>query len=46
MNIEGKIEVDGEKLSRRDAIGITNASEIEIKANSASKFLIMEIPMN
>lgn len=46
MNIEGEIEVDGEKLSRRDAIGITNASEIEIKANSASKFLIMEIPMN
>ena len=46
MNIEGEIEVDGEKLSRRDAIGITNTSEIEIKANSASKFLIMEIPMN
>ncbi len=46
MNIEGEIEVDGEKLNRRDAIGITNASEIEIKANKASKFLIMEIPMN
>ena len=45
MNIEGEIEVDGEKLSTRDAIGISNASEIEIKANTASKFLVMEIPM-
>lgn len=46
MNIDGEIEVDGEKLSTRDAIGISNASEIEIKANTASKFLVMEIPMN
>ncbi len=45
MNIEGEIEVDGEKLNTRDAIGISNASEITIKANSASKFLVMEIPM-
>lgn len=45
MNIEGEIEVDGEKLATRDAIGISGASEIEIKANTTSKFLIMEIPM-
>ena len=45
MNIEGEIEVDGEKLSTRDAIGISNANEIEIKANTSSKFLVMEIPM-
>ena len=45
MNIEGEIEVDGEKLGKRDAIGISNANEIEIKANTASKFLVMEIPM-
>ena len=42
---EGEIEVDGEKLSTRDAIGISNANEIEIKANTSSKFLVMEIPM-
>lgn len=46
MNIEGEIEVDGEKLNQRDAIGISNTSEIEIKANTASKFLIMEVPMS
>ncbi|CAM3998510.1 pirin family protein [Flavobacterium antarcticum] len=45
MNIEGEIEVDGEKLETRDAIGISNASEIEIKATKNSKFLVMEIPM-
>jgi redox-sensitive bicupin YhaK (pirin superfamily) len=45
MNIEGEIEVNGEKLEKRDAIGIWETSEIEIKANASSKFLVMEIPM-
>lgn len=45
MNIEGKIEVNTEKLERRDAIGIWETNEIEIKANSNAKFLVMEIPM-
>lgn len=45
MNIEGEIEINGEKLERRDAAGIWETNEIEIKANSSSKFLVMEIPM-
>ena len=45
MNIEGEIEVNGEKLEKRDAIGIWEITEIEVKATSDSKFLIMEIPM-
>jgi hypothetical protein len=45
MNIEGEIEVNGEKLEKRDAIGIWEVNEIEIKANSNAKFLVMEIPM-
>ncbi|WP_445714974.1 pirin family protein [Flavobacterium sp.] len=45
MNIEGEIEVNGEKLERRDAIGIWETNEIVIKANSNAKFLVMEIPM-
>ena len=45
MTIEGEIEVNGEKLERRDAIGVWATHEIEIKANSNSKFLVMEIPM-
>ncbi len=46
MNIEGEIEVNGEKLEKRDAIGIWETNEIEIKATLNSKFLIMEIPMD
>jgi redox-sensitive bicupin YhaK (pirin superfamily) len=45
MNIEGEIEINGEKLEKRDAIGIWEANEIEVKATTDSKFLIMEIPM-
>ncbi|WP_396209192.1 pirin family protein [Flavobacterium sp.] len=45
MTIEGVIEVNGQKLETRDALGIWETSEIEIKAISNAKFLIMEIPM-
>ena len=45
MNIEGEIEVNGKKLEKRDAIGIGETAEIEIKANTDAKFLLMEIPM-
>jgi quercetin 2,3-dioxygenase len=45
MTIEGEIEVNGEKLEKRDAIGIWETHEIEIKANSNAKFLVMEISM-
>ena len=45
MNIEGEIEVNGQKLDKRDALGIWETNEIEVKATTASKFLIMEIPM-
>ncbi|WP_163398197.1 pirin family protein [Flavobacterium fluviatile] len=46
MNIEGEIEVNGQKLETRDALGIWDTAEIEIKANTAAKFLVMEVPMN
>ena len=45
MNIDGEIEVNGQKLEKRDAIGIWNTNEIEIKATTNAKFLVMEIPM-
>lgn len=45
LNIEGEIEVNGQKLETKDAIGISETAEIEIKATTASKFLVMEIPM-
>ena len=45
MTIEGEIEVNGEKLNTRDAIGIWNTNTLEIKAVTVAKFLVMEIPM-
>ena len=45
MTIEGEIEVNGKKLTTRDAIGIWNTNTLEIKAVTAAKFLVMEIPM-
>ncbi len=43
--IEGDVLIDGNELNRRDAIGITEAKSIEIKANSNAEILLMEVPM-
>lgn len=43
--IEGKIMANNHELEKRDAIGIWNCNELEIKALNSSKFLIIEVPM-
>ncbi|MBK6267109.1 pirin family protein [Marivirga sp. S37H4] len=43
--LSGSLEVAGEKLNTRDAIGLTELESIEVKANEASKLLLMEVPM-
>jgi redox-sensitive bicupin YhaK (pirin superfamily) len=44
--IEGGIEVAGEKLGRRDAIGISQTESIEVQAATANtKVLLIEVPM-
>jgi redox-sensitive bicupin YhaK (pirin superfamily) len=43
--IDGDIEVGGETLKRRDAIGITDFNQIDIKANSNARILLMDVPM-
>lgn len=43
--IEGSINIGGNKLNRRDAIGIMNTENFEITAEKESKLLLMEIPM-
>lgn len=43
--LEGEGELNGEKLQRRDAIGIADTDEFEIKALSETKLLAVEIPM-
>ncbi len=43
--IEGEIEVSGDRLSSRDAIGITDYENITIKANTNARILVMDLPM-
>jgi redox-sensitive bicupin YhaK (pirin superfamily) len=44
--IEGEIEVNNQVLKARDAMGITDFNQFEIKMNSQSKILLVEVPMN
>lgn len=43
--IEGEVNVSGEKLSKRDAIGVEDAESIDILALNNSKVLFIEVPM-
>lgn len=45
MPIEGEIIVNGTILSRRDAIGLYDASSVNIVANDASRLLIIDVPV-
>lgn len=44
--IEGKVEIDGEVLNKRDAAGIEDADSFDVKFLENSKVLFIEIPMN
>jgi len=44
--ISGSIEVNGQVINQRDAVGITEASSIELKSLAESEVLIIEVPMN
>lgn len=44
--IDGQVEVGGEKLGKRDAIGIWDTDQVEVKANTDAKLLLIEVPMN
>ena len=43
--IEGKAEIDGTELGKRDALGIYDTENIAVRAIEESKILIIEIPM-
>jgi redox-sensitive bicupin YhaK (pirin superfamily) len=44
--IEGDIEVNGEQLYRRDALGVWDTDSIKIVATANSKILLIDVPMN
>jgi redox-sensitive bicupin YhaK (pirin superfamily) len=43
--IEGSIEVNGQVVNKRDAIGVSGIDNVEIKALEAADVLAIEIPM-
>ena len=43
--IEGQIEINGQAVNERDALGIVEFDSIEIHTKTASKILIIEVPM-
>ncbi len=46
VTINGSVEVNGQVLNKRDAIGISEADEFSIKATANAELLAIEIPMN
>lgn len=43
--IDGEVEVNNEKLSKRDGMGIWNTDTIIVKATENARVLLMEVPM-
>ncbi len=43
--IEGEIHIGGQSLSKRDALGISEADDVKIEATGDSQVLAIEIPM-
>ena len=43
--IEGEVEIDGNILSKRDAMGVWDTNEIIITTNLAAEVLLVEVPM-
>ena len=44
--VDGEIEVEGNLLSKRDAIGVSEANQILIKSKENSELIIIEVPMS
>ncbi|MFM2136448.1 MAG: hypothetical protein RL021_1848, partial [Bacteroidota bacterium] len=44
--VEGAAEVAGITSGRRDAVGVWETDRFTLKANTATEFLIIEVPMN
>lgn len=44
--IDGSIEIDGNTLLQRDAMGVWDTTSFTIKTNTNSEILLVEVPMN
>lgn len=43
--IDGDVTINGERLNRRDGLGISGTDKLDIKADSNAELLLMEVPM-
>ena len=43
--LEGEIEIENQRLKKRDALGISRTDGFIIKTNAGAKVLLMEVPM-
>ncbi len=46
MVVEGEITIDGAKLGKRDAIELTELSDVYIRIDKKTKLLVMDVPMS
>lgn len=44
--IEGSVQIDGDSLEKRDALGIWDTEKFELLANQNSRILLIEVPLN
>ncbi len=44
--LDGEVTVAGEKLSKRDGMGIWNVDDLTLVSDSNARVLLMEVPMN
>lgn len=43
--IDGEVEINGQQLNKRDALGIWETEQLNIKSNQHSELLLIEVPM-
>jgi redox-sensitive bicupin YhaK (pirin superfamily) len=43
--LDGQLEMAGEKLSKRDGMGVWETNELRVQAETKSRLLLMEVPM-
>jgi redox-sensitive bicupin YhaK (pirin superfamily) len=44
--LEGEVEINNEKLSKRDGFGIWDTESFDVKASADARVLLMEVPMS
>lgn len=46
FSIEGSVQIDGESLEKRDALGVWDTESFDLFANQNSRILLIEVPLN